>query len=94
MTFPFASNYVPQISYYYLMKEIAMNSENILYKVVVNSDEQFSIWLSDQENPLGWREVGVSGTKQECLSYIEEVWTDMRPFSLQENMKKEIRKDD
>ncbi len=52
------------------------------YKVVVNHEEQYSIWLADREIPLGWKAVGKSGTKQECLDYIEEVWTDMRPLSV------------
>jgi len=52
------------------------------YKVVVNPEGQYSIWPADRENPLGWKEAGKSGPKQECLSYIKEVWTDMRPLSL------------
>jgi MbtH protein len=51
-------------------------------KVVVNHEEQYSIWPADRELPLGWREAGTQGTKAECLAYIEEVWTDMRPLSL------------
>ena len=57
-----------------------------IYKVVINHEEQYSIWPADRENPLGWNDVGKSGTKQECLSYIEEVWTDMRPLSLRKKM--------
>lgn len=53
-----------------------------IYKVVVNSEEQYSIWPVDQENPSGWREAGKSGSKAECLAYIKEVWTDMRPLSI------------
>ena len=56
------------------------------YKVVVNDEEQYSIWLADRELPAGWHEVGKSGSKQECLSYIDVVWTDMRPKSLREHM--------
>jgi MbtH protein len=52
------------------------------YKVVVNHEEQYSIWLDGRESPAGWREDGVAGTKEECLSHIEKVWTDMRPLSL------------
>ena len=51
-------------------------------KVVVNHEEQYSIWPVDRDLPAGWREVGKQGTKAECLAYIEEVWTDMRPLSL------------
>ena len=52
------------------------------YTVVINGEEQYSIWLADREIPAGWRAVGRTGSKAECLSYIEEVWTDMRPLSL------------
>jgi len=52
------------------------------YTVVISDEEQYSIWLADREIPSGWRAVGRTGPKAECLSYIEEVWTDMRPLSL------------
>jgi MbtH protein len=56
------------------------------YKVVVNHEEQYSIWPADQAPPAGWREVGKTGTKAECLAHIKEVWTDMRPLSLRKKM--------
>jgi MbtH protein len=56
------------------------------YKVVVNHEEQYSIWPADRENPLGWSDAGKSGTKAECLAFIEEVWTDMRPLSVRRLM--------
>jgi MbtH protein len=56
------------------------------YTVVVNHEEQYSIWLANKEVPRGWREVGRQGLKAECLAYIEEVWTDMRPLSLRKSM--------
>ena len=56
------------------------------YKVVVNHEEQYSIWFVERENPLGWFDVGKSGLKAECLAYIKEVWTDMRPLSLRKKM--------
>ena len=56
------------------------------YKVVVNHEEQYSIWFADREPPLGWGEVGKRGLKDECLAYIKEVWTDMRPLSLRKHM--------
>ncbi|MGG6293702.1 MbtH family protein [Leptolyngbya sp. AN02str] len=58
----------------------------MLYQVVVNHEEQYSIWFSDRPLPFGWQTVGKSGTKQECLDYIETVWTDMRPLSLRNTM--------
>ena len=57
-----------------------------IYKVVVNQEEQYSIWPADRENALGWNDAGKTGTKAECLAYIEEVWTDMRPLSLRKKM--------
>lgn len=62
-----------------------------IYKVVVNHEEQYSIWLAHQENPLGWKDVGKSGPKSECLAYIKEVWTDMRPLSLRQQMEASAR---
>ncbi|HWM25834.1 MAG TPA: MbtH family protein [Chthoniobacterales bacterium] len=56
------------------------------YRVVVNGEEQYSIWPVDREIPAGWKEVGKSGTKDECLAFIKEVWTDMRPLSLRKRM--------
>lgn len=61
------------------------------YKVVVNHEDQYSIWFADRESPLGWRDVNKSGTKQECLVYITEVWTDMRPLSLRQKMEAAAR---
>ncbi|GAA3463938.1 MbtH family protein [Saccharothrix longispora] len=52
------------------------------YTVVVNHEEQYSIWPTYREVPSGWREVGVTGTRDECLDHVEQVWTDMRPLSL------------
>ena len=60
--------------------------DTTIYKVVVNHEEQYSIWPADRENALGWNDVGKAGTKQECLEYIKEVWTDMRPLSLRKKM--------
>ncbi|MEM7051164.1 MAG: MbtH family protein [Acidobacteriota bacterium] len=60
--------------------------DNTTYTVVVNHEEQYSIWPVDRDMPLGWKAVGKEGTKQECLDYIEEVWTDMRPLSLRKKM--------
>lgn len=56
------------------------------YTVLVNDEEQYSIWLADLRIPAGWRSAGKVGTKQECLDYVNEVWTDMRPLSLRKSM--------
>jgi MbtH protein len=57
-----------------------------IYEVVVNDEEQYSVWPADRELPPGWRKAGKQGTKAECLAFIEEVWTDMRPLSLRKQM--------
>ena len=67
--------------------------DDIIWKVVVNHDDQYSIWPADRENALGWKDVGKTGTKAECLAYIEEVWTDMRPLSLRKKMEEAARRD-
>lgn len=56
------------------------------YLVVVNHEEQYSIWPDYKEIPKGWRPVGNKGPKHECLDYIDKVWTDMRPLSLRKQM--------
>lgn len=60
--------------------------DGTVYNVVVNQEEQYSIWPADRELPLGWSAEGTSGSKQECLDHIEEVWSDMRPLSLRQSM--------
>jgi len=60
--------------------------EATLYTVVINHEEQYSIWPADREYPPGWTAAGKSGTKQECLAYINEIWTDMRPLTLRQRM--------
>lgn len=57
-----------------------------IYQVVMNGEEQYSIWRADRDIPAGWRAAGKQGLKAECLAYIEEVWTDMRPLSLRQQM--------
>lgn len=56
--------------------------DNRIYRVVVNHEEQYSIWPDYKDIPSGWRDTGKKGARAECLSYIKEVWTDMRPLSL------------
>jgi MbtH protein len=71
-------------------KEIDMiddeNEDKAIYKVVINHEEQYSIWPIERDSPLGWKEVAKTGSKIECLAYINEVWTDMRPLSLRRKM--------
>ena len=62
--------------------------ESDRYRVVVNHEEQYSIWPAEADNPLGWRDAGKEGVKSECLAFIRETWTDMRPASLRTQMAK------
>ena len=66
--------------------------DDILFQVVVNHEEQYSIMQADRENPCDWKDAGKVGTKNECLAYIQEVWTDMRPLSLRKQMEAEAKK--
>ncbi len=63
-------------------------SDRTQYKVVINHEEQYSIWPADRENLAGWKDAGKVGTRQQCLDHIEEVWTDMRPLALKQNLEK------
>jgi uncharacterized protein YbdZ (MbtH family) len=65
--------------------------DTTIYKVVMNHEEQYSIWAEDKEIPLGWKDAGKAGSKEECLAYIKEVWTDMRPLSLRKKMEELAR---
>ncbi|MGC5365549.1 MbtH family protein [Streptomyces sp. DT24] len=61
----------------------------IVYQVVVNHEEQYSIWPADQPRPDGWDDTGQAGSREDCLAYIETVWTDMRPLSLRRRIERE-----
>lgn len=66
------------------------DDEKQIFKVVMNDEEQYSIWPVELVNALGWVDAGKQGTKRECLSFIEEVWTDMRPLSLRKFMAEHV----
>jgi MbtH protein len=68
-----------------LMSDAQIPREAV-YKVVVNHEEQYSLWPAERENPLGWSDAGKVGSREECLAHIEAVWTDMRPLSLRKAM--------
>jgi len=57
---------------------------DVIFEVVVNDEEQYSIWPADGDLPRGWKAVGRAGSKRECLDHIESVWTDLRPRSVRE----------
>jgi MbtH protein len=60
------------------------DADNNEYEVVVNHEEQYSIWRADRPLPDGWRKIGKRATKTECLDHIETIWTDMRPLSVRQ----------
>lgn len=64
-----------------------------LYTVVVNNDEQYSIWPADREVLPGWREVGQRGTKAACLEYIQRVWTGDQPLNVRNRMREQAEQD-
>jgi len=66
------------------------NAEDTIYNVLINDEEQYSIWPAGMPIPLGWREAGKSGLKAECLEYVKETWTDMRPLSLRKHMEEAV----
>jgi MbtH protein len=69
------------------MEVFSMEEEDTReYEVLVNVEEQYSLWLAGQAVPNGWRQVGPRGKKQVCLDYVKEVWTDMRPLSVRKAM--------
>ncbi len=73
------------------MRTNPFEDEDGEYCVLVNHENQHSLWPTFREVPAGWKKVGPTGKRQECLDYIEEVWTDMRPKSLVEAMEKDAR---
>tara|TARA_Y100000310_G_scaffold344118_1_gene455222 strand:+ start:361 stop:579 length:219 start_codon:yes stop_codon:yes gene_type:complete len=65
------------------------DDENTVFSVVMNHEEQYSIWPVAKELPLGWNKTGFEGLKKDCLAHIDEVWTDMRPLSLRKQMEEQ-----
>ena len=63
-----------------------MTEEDFEYQVLVNHEEQYSLWPIFRDIPNGWKQVGPIGTKQECLDYVNEVWTDITPLSVRKRM--------
>lgn len=68
------------------VRHMAGDEDTQVYMVIVNDEEQYSLWPKFKETPLGWKAAGKTGSKDECTDYIKEVWTDMRPLSLRRTM--------
>jgi MbtH protein len=67
------------------------DDEATTFRVVVNDEEQYSIWPVDRPLPAGWRDGGKTGAKKECLAHIDTVWKDMRPKSLRVQMEQDAK---
>jgi MbtH protein len=67
---------------------MSIDDENTKFNVVMNHEEQYSIWPTYREIPSGWQAIGFVGSKADCLAHIETVWTDMRPLSLRQALEK------
>ncbi|MBJ7312559.1 MbtH family protein [Rugamonas sp. CCM 8940] len=69
------------------MSQIEHQTEvEALYEVLINDEEQYSLWPAEKAVPAGWRLAGKRGPKEACMAYVDEVWTDMRPLSLRQAM--------
>ena len=66
-----------------------MSEEATTYTVLINDEEQYSLWLRHKAVPAGWRAVDFQGTQEECSAYVDRVWTDMRPLSLRQAMERD-----
>jgi len=58
------------------------NAAPVLYRVVVNHEDQYSIWPAAKSIPAGWRGIGDPDSRENCLNKIADLWTDMRPASI------------
>ena len=67
------------------------DDENAKFRVLMNEEEQYSLWLDGMEIPRGWKDCGISGDKKTCLEYVGKVWTDMRPKSLRTWMEQQAK---
>jgi len=63
---------------------VSITDDDRQYQVVINDEEQYSVWPAETQPPAGWRGVGVTGDRATCLAHVDEVWTDLRPRSLRE----------
>jgi MbtH protein len=69
---------------------VSIDSEDTIFQVVVNDEEQYSIWPAEQGLPAGWRAEGPLAPKQQCLDYIDEKWTDMRPLTVRRQFEADV----
>ena len=67
--------------------EVSSDGDERKYQVLVNEEGQYSLWRDGKSIPNGWTATGKYGAKEECISYVDSVWTDMRPVSLRSRMR-------
>jgi MbtH protein len=70
---------------------MSLDSEDTSFDIVINHEEQYSIWPVSKPVPAGWTVIGVSGDKKFCVNYINQGWTDMRPLSLRNKMEEDVK---
>ncbi|MEV5602555.1 MbtH family NRPS accessory protein [Streptomyces sp. NPDC052299] len=63
-----------------------MNTPALRYLVAVNDEEQHALWPAETPLPAGWRAEGFSGTEEECVAHVDQVWPDIRPLSLRRRL--------
>ena len=68
------------------MSSNPFDDENGTFHVLVNDEEQHSLWPAFKEIPSGWRSVFGPSSRQAALDYVDEHWTDLRPKSLRDSM--------
>jgi MbtH protein len=69
-----------------MMQPDTPEDENERYRILVNAEEQYSLWRADLPVPAGWKDIGFEGTRDECSAHVDTIWTDMRPLSLRKRM--------
>ncbi|NXY99361.1 MbtH family NRPS accessory protein [Streptomyces sp. BR123] len=69
-----------------MSEQLHDTADTTVYRIVLNDEEQYSLWWAGRELPAGWRAEGTEGTREECLAKINELWTDLRPASLRRRM--------
>ncbi len=63
---------------------MTFDRDDLVFNVVANQEEQYSIWPDYKPLPLGGRKTGFSGLKKDCRAHIDQVWTEVRPKSVRE----------
>ena len=81
------NTFIPPFALAVIMSITAAQSQEGPYVVMVNKEGMHAIWATKNELPGGWKKAKFKGSMDECTKYIKEVWTDMRPLSVQKKYK-------